>query len=298
MENNIELAKPRDFGEIIGDTFVFIRQNFKELMKNFFIFCSFFMIASAINMSMMQIRIQQFTRGLQTGEPASPTTFESISDFFINWVFVMVFGLCMFATNMLVIVCYIALYKQKGNVAPTTQELWAYFKYYFFRMLLSVFLIVIMLTVAYMVCLIPGVWLFPIFGLIFPIIVIENGSFGYAFSRAFKLISNNWWVTAGAVLIVWIIAYCMVMVLSIPASAMNMASVFLHPGKMPVLSNVQIIVTTVLQQLMQVFFIIPTIGICLCYFNLTETKEGTSLLERIDKFGQQPNTPNLPTEEY
>jgi hypothetical protein len=298
MEPNIELAKPRDFGEIISDTFLFIRQNFKGLLKSFFIFCGFFMIASAISMSMVQLRLQQLTSSLTPGRSIGPTSFDTISEFFVNWLLLMVFGLCMLSTNLLVVICYIALYKQKGNVAPTTPELWSYFKYYFIRLFFSLLLILVMLMVGYMLCLIPGIWLFPIFGLIFPIMIIENASFGYAFSRAFKLISNNWWVTAGAVFIFWVVTYCLVLFISIPTSIMNVSSVFLHPEKTPVLSTWQIIFTTVLQQLMQVFLIIPTIGICLCYFNLTESKDGTSLLNRIGKFGEQPTQPDLPKEEY
>jgi hypothetical protein len=298
MEPNIELAKPRDFGEIISDTFLFIRQNFKGLLKSFFIFCGFFMVASAVSMSIIQVRMQQLTASFTVGSPMIPTTFDSQSNFFINWALLMVFGLCMFSTNLLVVLCYVALYKQKGNVAPTTQELWVYFKYYFFRMLFAVFLIAIMLTVGYMICLLPGIWLFPILGLIFPIMIIENASFDYAFSRAFKLISNNWWITAGAVFIVWLIAYCMMFFISLPLSLVNVSSMLLRPQTVPHLSLAQIIFSTVLQQLMQVLLVIPTIGICLCYFNLTESKDGTSLLNRIDKFGEHSTQPDLPSEEY
>jgi hypothetical protein len=63
--------------------------------------------------------------------------------------------------------------------------------------------------------------------------IIENASFGYAFSRAFKLISNNWWITAGAVFIVWLIAYCMMFFISLPLSLVNVSSMLLRPQTMP-----------------------------------------------------------------
>jgi hypothetical protein len=81
MEPNIELAKPRDFGEIISDTFLFIRQNFKGLLKSFFIFCGFFMVAGAVSMSIMQVRMQQLMARFTVGSPMIPTTFDSQSKF-------------------------------------------------------------------------------------------------------------------------------------------------------------------------------------------------------------------------
>ena len=42
MPSKIELLKVRDFGEIITDSFGFVRQNFKQLVKCFFVFSGFF----------------------------------------------------------------------------------------------------------------------------------------------------------------------------------------------------------------------------------------------------------------
>ena len=294
MEPNIELAKPRDFGEIISDTFLFIRQNFKGLLKSFFIFCGFFMIAGALAMGVMQYK----TNSIPRQAAGNSLEYGAMSEFLVSIIAVVVFAMLAFTANLVTFICYVTLYKNKGNVEPTTEEIWAYFKYYFLRVFVAIIVIWLLLSVGYMVCLLPGIWLFPILGLIFPIMIIENASFGYAFSRAFKLISNNWWITAGAVFIVWLIAYCMMFFISLPLSLVNVSSMLLRPQTMPHVSLAQIIISTVLQQLMQVLLVIPTIGICLCYFNLTESKDGTSLLNRIDKFGGQNTQPDLPSEEY
>jgi hypothetical protein len=295
MEPNIELAKPRDFGEIISDTFLFIRQNFKGLLKSFFIFCGFFMVAGALAMCIMQYKTSYNVNRQIAGGAAE---FGMIPELIVSIIAVVVFAMLAFTANLVTFICYVTLYKNKGNVEPTTEEIWAYFKYYFLRVFVAIIVIWLLLSVGYMVCLLPGIWLFPILGLIFPIMIIENASFGYAFSRAFKLISNNWWITAGAVFIVWLIAYCMMFFISLPLSLVNVSSMLLRPQTMPHVSLAQIIISTVLQQLMQVLLVIPTIGICLCYFNLTESKDGTSLLNRIDKFGEQNTQPDLPSEEY
>jgi hypothetical protein len=298
MEPNIELAKPRDFGEIISDTFVFIRQNFKELLKNFFVFCGFFILASMALAMVQQFQLRSIINATTANTP--PTFQSRFSGFWLTWTFTMAFALLMYTASTLTIICYVTLYKQKGNIAPTTEEIWAYFKYYFLRTALGVFITAIIVMVGFMLCILPGIWLFPIMGLIFPIMIIENTSFGYAFSRSFNLIKDNWWVTAGTILVVWIIAYVMIFVIMIPASAINITETLLRPKVMHAISTWQIIVSVIVQQLAQIILIIPTVALTICYFNLAESKDGTSLLDRINKFGgENPQiNNNLPSEEY
>ncbi|HEY4194580.1 MAG TPA: hypothetical protein VGM63_03535, partial [Mucilaginibacter sp.] len=57
MSTNLELAKPRDFGEIINDTFTFVRQNFKPLLKYFFVICGFFILISTALAVLTQIKV-------------------------------------------------------------------------------------------------------------------------------------------------------------------------------------------------------------------------------------------------
>jgi hypothetical protein len=90
----------------------------------------------------------------------------------------------------------------------------------------------------------------------------------------------------------------MMAAITIPASAVNVASVWLRPQRIPQLSTGKILFSVILGAIAQVLLIIPTIGISLCYFNLAEHKEGTSLLDRINKFGTPGQQTDLPTEEY
>jgi hypothetical protein len=297
MEPKIELAKLRDFGEIISDTFQFIRQNFKEILKSFFIFCGFFLIALAAVSFMQQYKIMHVFNEANAG---GPQTFGStMSDFWVSYAATMVISISTMCAITVTILSFMALYKQKGNVAPTTDEVWGYFKYYYLRILGGTLVIGLLVGAGFALCLIPGIYLFPILGLIFPIMVMENSSFGYAFNRSFQLIKENWWATAGAVLVIWIITYVMMAVITIPASAVNLASVWLRPQKIPQLSMGGILLAVILQAFTQILIIIPTVGISLCYFNLAEHKDGTSLLDRINKFGSNPGEQtNLPTEEY
>jgi hypothetical protein len=89
------------------------------------------------------------------------------------------------------------------------------------------------------------------------------------------------------------------MVVTIPAALINAANIFLHIGKGPAsISIIATIVTVFLTQLGYIFHILTTVASVMIYFNLTESKEGTGLLERMNQFGSKgPDTSTTP-EEY
>ncbi len=294
MVNQLEFKKRRDFGQVINDTFTFMRQNFKPLIKTYFTFCGLFVLASMAAMLMQQYKMVNIINTIGNGRNTTGIGFGSL--YGIEYFLTILFSLATYASMSVAILSYIAIYVQKGNQTPTTDEVWGYFKYYFFRVFGNSLLLMLMLGVAFIFCLVPGFWLFPFVAMMFPIMVIENGSLGYSFNRSFKIIKDNFWVTFGTLVVVWIIVYaCMSMVI-LPTSLLNMVSMFGH--KSPHMSVTLSMITTVLQSLCQVFTIIPIITISLAYFSLVEQKENTGLMERISNFGSNEKPVDSRPEEY
>ncbi|MDN3551836.1 hypothetical protein [Mucilaginibacter aquaedulcis] len=294
MQPKVELARIRDFGEIINDTFLFVRQNFKPLLKYFFIFCGIFIAGSIISASLMQLKMVGAMSSISSGTYNREYR-PSIFNFFgIEYAFTIIFALLSFVTMQVTILSYIALYKAKDKQIPTSEEMWGYIKYYFLRVLGSSILLNILIVFALLFCIIPGLYLAPIFALIFPIMVMENTSFGYAFNRSFYLIKENWWVTFGSLIVIWIIFYVCMMVITIPATIINTMSLVLHYS----FSKPAAVATAVLQHACQIFTVLPITTLCLCYFNLTESKDGTSLLDKINKMSTTNPDTDLPPEQY
>jgi len=300
MQPKVELAKIRDFGEIISDTFLFVRQNIKPLLKYFFIFCGIFVAGNIVSVSMFQSKRVNVMNNIGSGfintNEYRPSPFSFLG---VELLLLIIFGVLSMIALTLTFLSYIALYKEKGNQVPTTEEMWGYIKYYFLRVFGSSILLFILLFFSFLFCGIPFFYLSPIFALIFPIMVMENASFGYAFNRSFFLIKDNWWVTFGSLVVIWIIVQVCAMVVSIPTSLINVISVITAPQKgARAFSAPLAIIGAALQQLCQVFVVLPVTTLALCYFNLTESKDGTSLMDKINKLGT--NTPNtdLPAEEY
>lgn len=294
MLGKIEFKKRRDFGQVINDTFTFMRQNFKPLIKIYFTFCGLFVLASMLTMLLQQYKMVNIINTIGNGRNTKGLGFSAL--YGLEYFLSILFSLATYASMSVAILSYIAIYVQKGNQTPTTDEVWGYFKYYFFRIFGSSILLIILLCIAFMFCLVPGFWLFPYVAMMFPIMVIENGSLGYSFNRSFKIIKDNFWITFGTLIVVWIIVYACMSMIVLPTSLFNMIGMFTH--KTPHMSLTLTMITTILQSLCQVFTIIPIITISLAYFSLVEQKESTGLMERISNFGNTEKPIDTRPEEY
>jgi len=303
MSTNIELSKTRDFGEIISDTFLFIRENLVPLLKCFFIFCGFFMIASLILSYLQQAKVIGVMNDFKPINPDSYNsgegTFRVFSKFFgVQYFLSFLFLFLDWTAVVITVISYMAVYKTKGNIAATPEEVWAYVKYYFLKTSGSLLLVGMLLGIATVCCVIPGIYLYPILLLIFPIMIIENASFGYAFSQSFRLIKENWWATFGAMFVIGLIVYVLILIIVLPVSLITMGGMFLHPAKGLHVSPVLLMISTIIYTLAQVFYILPLVTLTLCYFNLTELKDATGLMSRINQLGNDGDNTNLPAEEY
>jgi hypothetical protein len=296
MSSQLEFKKLREFGEIINDTFVFIRQNLKALLKTFIYFCGFFVVIAAIAAVLQQLGLRKVLTSWETPGARPADFFNGFGEMFnLNYLILVLFGVANYAAMNVAILSFVSLYVEKGNVTPTIEQVWSYFKYYFLRALGSSFCISIFLLFCFALCLLPGIYVFPAMSLFFPVMIFENGSLVYSFGRTFKLLKDQWWLTAATVLILFVITYACVSFVSMPVALITMVGTFTQGAKG--LSDTMVIVSTVLQYLCQVFMIVPIVGLSLIYFNLAERRENSGLMSRIDQFGQSKNPFGTP-EQY
>jgi len=297
MSEKVEFKKIREFGEIINDTFLFIKQNFKPLMKAFIYLCGFFVLAAMISAVIQQINMQKvLTEGVVFRSDTNPVYSQLSKVFTVQYFITVAFLFANYTAIHVAVFSYIALYVEKGKVAPKVEEVWAYFRFYFFRVLGSSLVVTVFMIFCFAACIVPGVYVFPAMSLFYPIMIMENADLGYAFSRSFKLLKEQWWVTAATIFVLWLITYCAMTFISMPATLLQLFSTLVQGQKQ--VSTAIIIGTTVSQQLAQVFMIIPAIGTTFCYFNLMERQENTGLLSRIDQLGKEELRFDDKPEEY
>ena len=182
MSEKVEFKKQRAFGEVVNDTFLFIRENFKPLLKVFLYLCGFFILAGIITGVMQQIAVLGMAKS-----PDNPFALRSFIDVFTwNYFLVMLVSIATYTAISVSTLSYIAVYIQKGNVAPSPEEVWAYFKYYYSRTFFSGIVLSLLFVIALVCCIVPAVYIFPAMSLFYPVMILENAKFDYSFSRSFK----------------------------------------------------------------------------------------------------------------
>ena len=319
MKPRIELAKPRDFGEVVNDTFTFIKQNFKPLITCFFTFCGIFLLGSVIAASLQQIRLADALNNASAYGTETPTIFSNLRIIGVEYVATVVFVMLTYMTLLVTVLSYIHLYKDKGNVPPTTAEVWSYIKYFYWRVVAVGLILTVATALVFglfilfgygsrslsfiifggIVCFFLLFWIYPIASIMFPILVIENGSIGYAIRQSFRLIKDHWWVTFGTLFVIALITGACAGLVALPLAVANGISMALSIKGGMHFNKILMVGTAIIQHLAYVFYIIPVVAAALCYFNLTEVKEGTGMLNRISKFGSADDADlSIGTEEH
>lgn len=124
------------------------------------------------------------------------------------------------------------------------------------------------------------------FFLVYPIMLVEKQNFGTALSKSFYLVKGKWWSTFGLLVIMIVIYVLLSIVTSIPLMIVTglMASNSLSDAS--TMTTVLNIIANIISQIGG-YMILPLVMIAMCfqYFNLTEMKESTGLLSRIEGFG-------------
>ncbi|SKB45048.1 hypothetical protein [Daejeonella lutea] len=295
MEESFEPRKVRDFGEIINDTFVFIFKTWKPLLKAYATICGFFVIGSLLATLLQQFRMMKGMREGFANVPRNP--FGILSNMLgFEYIVAMLFSFMTYTVITLTTLSFIHLYREKGNEVPTVEEVWTFVKFYFFQFLGSGILMFILFFVGFMFCLVPGIYLYPIISLIFPIMLIESTNLGFAFSKAFTLIKGNWWATFGVQAIMLILITLAGFVFYIPMMVAGMGGFFTGIAKM---NTLNVVLKVVIAHINMAFFVFPNIAIALSYYSLSEQKDGTGLMDRIKSFGKKDTgNPELAPEEY
>jgi len=283
MTPKIELKQIRDLGQIIDDSIAFFKQNFKQLLRTYFTICGVFLIAGAIVSVFTSIQNIQHAR---------------LEESIFTWTYFL--GIALDLLNFFILtitgLSFITIYHEKGKVAPSVDEVWAYFKFYFFRVAGSGFLLALGLGVSFLFCILPCIYFYPIFMLFFPIMIIENASLGYSFSRTFQLIKNNWWHTLGTLFVMGLVVAAVMLLCMIPILAIVAVVCYFV---LVDFSQVYTVVFAVSIHLLQFLYLLPIISIALVYFSLNELKDDQNILERINMIGiAHTHTDELPSEEY
>lgn len=289
-QQKIYLRKIRDFGENLGDTFQYLRQEFRPLIGSFVLIAGIFIVAAAVISGLFQTQISTIFEDMSENEEIAV---EIAGTFFGRYLIIIVFAMMAMAAMQTTIACYMKLYDLHG-VSPRLEEVWNEFKRYYPKMLVLAILKLLIYIPAFALCILPGVYMLVVFAPMTWVVVNEDSSISDAFRRCFELIREQFWLSLG----IYVVAY---LIYSF-ASGILGTVLGIFVGISSYLSTREVessfgIVTSVSTLISYLFYVVFAVSVGLQYYNLTEHREGVGMMRRLDELGSS-NQHNQTEEQY
>ncbi len=290
FEEKVELRRKREFSDVLNASFGFVKQEFKVLGKTLLLYAGIPVLVQAIlsafyvdttitdiftNIGNNQVAVNEYSGGAQG---------KALLFNLINMV------VTVFLTG--IAYCYIVLYKEKGSGNIEPKEVWNKFTEYFLSFIGFSILKGIVIILALIALIIPGIYVLVPLSMILIIKVEENKGFSDSFSRCFYLVKNHWWETFGLMIIAGIIVMITSMVFTVPAAALGIAeTTILQNGQG--MNTVPIVITALFSTIgTAVITPLPAIIYAFQYYSLVEHKDNLSLYDKINKINEEPEKEN------
>lgn len=288
MKSYIELKKQREFGELLADTFAFIRNEFKPffgaILKISGPYVALFLFAMVFYMYIVG---DQFNFDL-----INTNQFYS-SPLKLILAYLAYFGGAVLAYTFTTstVLHYMKSYvENKGavNIDDVKQNVYKYF----WRFLGLSILKGLTIIVSMLLCCLPVFYFIVPMVVVLPILVFEQIGASDAYSKSYPLIKDEFWITLATIIVFLIIYWIISFVFSIPTAIytyakMGIFSGEIDPGNLDTLTDPIYIILNVLGQFFQyILNIITIVGSAFIYFNLNERKYFSGTLERINSLGK------------
>jgi len=287
----IEFKKQRDLGEVLGDTFAFIRVEFKKFIAVFFKICGPFVVAL-----MLAIGFYTYSLGDLVIDPFSDRPYGSVS-FFVFFSALSFYLLSLLLAYMFSIgttLFYIKSYiDNRGEVIESEvqsqvyKSFWSLFGLSFLRGITLIF--------AMMLCFLPVLYVMVPMAVVFSIYVFQPKSSAIdAYSESFYLVNQDFWLAFGVILVLGIIYFAVSFTFGFISGLYGLVedgviANEIDPTEMNYVTDPIYILINVLSSLFQFFLnIIFYIGGAFVYFHLNEKKNFTGTYERIARIGENP----------
>ncbi|QIE58121.1 hypothetical protein G5B37_00620 [Rasiella rasia] len=290
MHEPIVFKKQRELGAILGDTFKFIRLQWKPLFSLVFRIAGpalvILVIAYVFYMQTMFGSI-----GAVEANPLFYTSGQFGASLIIALVLIIISGILyyglMYGTVMYAIKSYInsgGIIDKKEVISEVKKNFWGLMGVSFLTMIITVF--------GFVFCVLPGIYFGVVLASTYAIYVFEKRSVTDAISYSFQLIKNEWWITFATLLVTVILYYIIMMIAQIPQYIYFFIKMFTVAntlgGDPSAMFDWGYIALNAFAMIVQyLLYIIIVIATGFIYFNLNEKKNFTGTIETIESIGQR-----------
>lgn len=288
--NNISLEKERDLGEIITDTFSFIRLQFKDLSQVFMQTILPILLLSVAAGVYYQYASQDLF-GDSFFSENSFKLFTNIGGLLLPFLVYIFSALFFYVISYNAILGCMKSYQEFGKIDLAFVK--ETIKSHFWSMTGLLIVASLMLALGFMLCIVPFFYIIVPVSIMFPILVFENKSVGDSINHAFQLIKENFWPTLGTIVVFFLISFLASGIFQLPIIVYSFISTItkLEASSM----NLETLAETdwVLLTLTafgnlgsSIFSLVSIIVFGLIYYNLNEKQNLTGLAKDIDTIGK------------
>ncbi len=169
---------------------------------------------------------------------------------------------------------------------------------HFLAMLGSFLGVGILVILAMLLFVVPGIWLAVSAALLFFVQLVENRSFSSALRRSVALVSQHWWATLGLLLIVYLIQSVLPLIVSlVGGAALALAGNLLGMSSpsWPMLTYGWVALNSLLSLVM---YTLALLAAAFQYYNLIEIKEGRGVYALLEQLGKPAPTAGAEARQY
>lgn len=287
----IEFKKKRELGDVLSDSFAFLRSQFKPLLTTFFKIVGPYILVMLISLGFYFYALGSlFDFNIESSNEVYPIILTVVV------VFVLIISVIATAVmSQSSILYFIESYIDNNGTTNFSeikkkvyQNFWSFFG-------LGI-LVGLSIGVGLFFCVIPGMYLYVPLSLTFAIYVFSKKDVMTSYNYSFTLVKDEWWITFATLLIVGIIIGIAGAAFSMPATIYSWIKMGMSAGEYDAVSSplgifvdpIYIILYLVSMIFRFALNIITIVAGVLIYFNLNEKKNFTGTYERIQNLGQTP----------
>jgi hypothetical protein len=269
MADWINFREERDFGEKFNATFLFARQNFKNLSL------SLLLLAAPINIAL--IFFYRYYLLLVTDEANSK---DSVALSLNLIIMILIYSI---ATSWLMTLTYSYINEYlEGNREIAPVQLFKKSLDKIGNVFIASVITTILILIACLVLFIPGIFYAVGFSLVSVIIVVEGKTIFKSISRSVSLIRGKWWSTFGMLILISMLVLLMQFLLNFTLAVGFSFGHLLQQGGPLADTETGNIFLLILTPIGLTFFTpLIYIAIAFQYFNLVERKESLGLKQEI-----------------
>lgn len=279
MSQTIQFKKQRELGEILTDTFKFIRENFKPLGL------ALLKITGPVFLILI-LAVGYYSWA--TVGMGMLTTMSTGGDFIISML-VLLFAYFLYINVMFATVYHSILSYIQNDGEIITSVVASGVKDDILKLMVLTFVSGVLTGFGFMLLFIPGIWVMVPLSFTSAILVFRGKGFSDSLSECFELVKENWWMTFASILVIGIIVYLIGVVFQIPAiiyfMVQTITTVQEGSATIDMFGTGYVVISVLSSALQYIVYCITPIAWAFIYFNLNEKKHFTGTYETIQNLG-------------